>query len=242
MTNNKIKLPERLYFPLHEAAEKIGCSIKDVIHYGAIGALDFYVFIDNFRAPNDGYFHLNMPNHYADNIDKNFGILSDVGWSIYGLEYKSENDNFSPSGYYGKSLHGFFHIWDMSLTGLEFNEAVNLNLVSISSGPETETYLPVDVNFFGYHIDLSRDFICILRSDIDKFINEDSRPESDKTIAKKAELIPALLKMVPELSSINFDTASVSKIVELIEVIAAKKGVSLPETHRQTWQKYLGRR
>ncbi|WP_151996149.1 hypothetical protein [Buttiauxella massiliensis] len=67
------------------------------------------------------------------------------------------------------------------------------------------------------------------------------KPESPKTGAKKAEIIPALISLLPDFKNVNIDAMAVSKIQNIIEGIAAKQGVELPETHIQTWQKYLGR-
>ncbi|HHZ3461553.1 TPA: hypothetical protein ACWCBK_004056, partial [Escherichia coli] len=55
------------------------------------------------------------------------------------------------------------------------------------------------------------------------------------------EIIPALIKLIPEMQDVDLEETPVTKIAEMIEVIAAQRGVELPSTHRQTWQKYLGR-
>lgn len=65
--------------------------------------------------------------------------------------------------------------------------------------------------------------------------------ESAKTIAKKGEIINCLLKMIPEISGLNVDIAPVSKIKEVVEALAAGKNIELPDTHPQTWARYLGR-
>lgn len=43
------------------------------------------------------------------------------------------------------------------------------------------------------------------------------------------------------MQDVDLEETPVTKIAEMIEVIAAQRGVELPSTHRQTWQKYLGR-
>ncbi|HCN9766478.1 TPA: hypothetical protein N6999_004477, partial [Escherichia coli] len=45
-----MKLPKRLYYPLPEAAEKLGCAIKDLYHYAYIGALNISVYIPKIDA------------------------------------------------------------------------------------------------------------------------------------------------------------------------------------------------
>ena len=68
-------------------------------------------------------------------------------------------------------------------------------------------------------------------------INEDN----PKSLAKKAEIIPALIRLLPDFKSADIDMMPVSKIKNVIESLAATNGVDLPDTHIQTWQKYLGR-
>ena len=65
--------------------------------------------------------------------------------------------------------------------------------------------------------------------------------ESPKTLAKKAELIPALIKLIPEMDDIDIGTAPVAKVIAVLEAAAAMKGVFLPATDKNTWAKYLGR-
>ena len=38
------KLPDRLYYPLPEAAEFLGCSVRDVYHYCATGMIALTVY------------------------------------------------------------------------------------------------------------------------------------------------------------------------------------------------------
>lgn len=47
-----MKLPKRLYYPLPEAAEKLGCAIKDLYHYAYIGALNISVYIPKLMLKN----------------------------------------------------------------------------------------------------------------------------------------------------------------------------------------------
>ncbi|HGE8350846.1 TPA: hypothetical protein ACGD69_002202 [Serratia marcescens] len=65
--------------------------------------------------------------------------------------------------------------------------------------------------------------------------------ESAKTASKKGEIIHALLGLIPEFDNVELESMPVAKIKEIIEVLAAEKGVVFPETHAQTWARYLGR-
>lgn len=232
---------KRLYYPLPDAALKLGVSINDVMHYGATGILDFYVFINNLQAPDNKWFHLSLPSDEANNIDC-FGCLSGGGWLIHDVSMKRKDEGFIIDGHYAKSISGFFHVDDTNIRPLEFSETALVETMFLLSEPEKGDAMPIYVNCMLFNLSLERDYLCILGKDIDDLLKKDSRTDSDKTIAKKAELIPALLKMVPELSDLNLDTTPVSKVIEIVEAIAAQKGIHLPEIHRQTWQKYLGRK
>jgi hypothetical protein len=91
---------------------------------------------------------------------------------------------------------------------------------------------------------ITRDEFLRLKGEIaisQSVVSKDDKPEDPKTAAKKAEIIPVLIKLLPDFNDVDIDLMAVSKIQSLIESIAAKQGVELPDTHVQTWQKYLGR-
>lgn len=185
-----MSLPERSYYPLPEAAKKLGCSMRDVIHYGATGVLDLYVFINHLSAPENAWFHLNVPSDKASKIDC-FNCLSGDGWIIHDVFYKKELDGFLLDGFYAKSISGFFSINEYVIQPLEFSESVNLETIFLSSHPETENYLPVDINFIGFSLSLSRDFLCVHSDSIRKI--ESSKAPSHTIAKNQASLIKALL-------------------------------------------------
>ncbi|HCJ7731664.1 TPA: hypothetical protein NV459_004664 [Citrobacter freundii] len=242
----KDNLPQRLYYPLPEAAKKSGCEVKDIIHYAAIQALQLSVYIEHHCADNSAWFHLNMPNSKVCDIDM-FSMLRGDGWGIDFVELKKKSDAFLIDGYYAKSISGFFYVDGYNLIPLEFNESADVSLVAVSTLPDYIDGDCIDINFQMHNLKLDRNFLCIRNSDLD-FINEnvsmpskDSGFESKKTSAKKSELIFYLLKMIPELSGVDLENEKITKITAMIEEVAAKKGIDLPSTHWQTWNKYLGR-
>lgn len=68
-----------------------------------------------------------------------------------------------------------------------------------------------------------------------------TKTESRKTIAKKGDMIEALLRLLPDFEGQDLDAMAPGRIKEIIEVLAAEKGVSFPETDVGTWSKYLRR-
>ncbi|HFS5811132.1 TPA: hypothetical protein ACH0TE_003845 [Citrobacter farmeri] len=241
-----MKLPERLYYPLPDVAKKLGCSVNDVIHYGAIGALNISAYITLHHGREGSWFHLNMPQSKIDDIDL-FSMLRGDGWAIDFVEFKMKSDIFPLDGYYAKSISGFFYVDGYNLISHEFNESADVSLVAVSTLPGYIDGDCIDINFQMHNLKLDRSFLCIRSSDLD-FINEnvsmpskDSSFESKKTSSKKSELIFYLLKMIPELSGVDLENEKITKITAMIEEVAAKKGIDLPSTHWQTWNKYLGR-
>lgn len=241
-------LPERLYYPLPDAAKKLDCTIQDVIHFGAIGAINICVYIDNHRAKDNGYFHLNMPKSMVGEID-DFGSLWGDGWSLYDVEKRNIDDTLRLDGYFSKRINGFFYINSFELTKIEFDASSDLNLMSVSTGSESGYNDCIDVNFLTESLSIDSKFLCVKNEDIYNFKEVTKVPvkehktsdEAPKTVAKKTELIIALLKLIPEFSDVDPYEMSAKKIAELIEVVAAQKGIIIPKIHSQTLASYLGR-
>ncbi|HCT6499997.1 hypothetical protein ACWM6M_24590 [Klebsiella quasivariicola] len=236
-----MKLPERMYYPLPEAAEKLGCKVSDIYHFAYIGVVDISVFIPSYK--NDNLLII-LPSGLINEVDNDFGgVLGDDKWSIFGIEFRQEG---AMSGYYAKSISGFFYVWRDFFALAEFNRGVDLIKVpSLTTKPEAEGG-EVEIASMQGGIELDSRYLCIMASDLEKIKEVGSLPikkiDSPKTIAKKGELISALIKMNPELSDIDLDNTPVSKVIMIIETAAASKGVELPPTDKNTWAKYLGRK
>lgn len=243
--DDKIKLPERLYYPLPEAAKKIGsgCEVKDVIHYGAIGALNISVYLTEITPETgDAIFFLDatrftedksLPSHFfGDNF-----LIGDV------------HLNDRPLGWCASVLKGFFFIKSVSLIGAEFDiegGKIKIDFISTSTkdGDGVEIYF---MNKKGF-IEVPFNRLCVMANEISNIRSSGSMPvfsddkkETDKTIAKKENLIKALLTLVPEFSDVDIESLAVSKIKHIAEVAASARGIDFPKTDLGTWSKYLER-
>ncbi len=235
-----MKLPERMYYPLPEAAEKLGCKVSDIYHFAYIGVIDISVFIPSFKGDE---LLIIMPSELINEIDNDFGVLGNDKWGVFDIEFREKG---AMSGYYAKSISGFFYVWRDSFALAEFTRDVDLiKTPSLTTRPEAEGGEVEIANMHG-GIELDSRYLCIMASDLGKIKEVGSLPikkiETPKTIAKKGEIISALIKMNPELSDIDLDTTPVSKVIMIIEAAAASKGVELPPTDKNTWAKYLGRK
>lgn len=109
----------------------------------------------------------------------------------------------------------------------------------------TQTISTEDLWVTKYDIEriISADFDFDKLSFVDKVENPstNTKSESGKTIAKKGEMIEALLKLIPEFSSEDVEEMAPAKIKNLVEAVASERGVAFPETDLGTWSKYLRR-
>ncbi|ADM96481.1 hypothetical protein Dda3937_01589 [Dickeya dadantii 3937] len=238
-----VKKPERLYYPLHEAAEKLECSIKDIIHYGAIGALCISVYMFNNKGDNQSDIF------YLDALK--FKVDDDLPSHFLGDKYLIADIHFnhSPYGWCASFLKGFFYINAVSLTLAEFE--INSGSIKIDKLSTAKNALDsIDIYFMNdeglYELPISR--LCVMAEEIDNinqavkinaFINQEK--ESDKTVAKKEVLIKSLLRLIPDFYDVDIEAMPVKKIKELLEVTAAQKGIDFPKTDLGTWSKYLER-
>jgi hypothetical protein len=50
-----------------------------------------------------------LPSELINEIDNDFGgVLGTDKWSIFDIEFRQENEM---TGYYAKSISGFFYVW-----------------------------------------------------------------------------------------------------------------------------------
>ena len=244
-----MKLPERMYYPLSTAAKKLGCTIDDLIHFAAIGAIDVCVFVE-FHGCNGGdNFDINLPVEYSESISE-FGDIFNEQWRIDFVEFKEGGTDDSLGRYTAKAIRGFFYVSGAFLTALEFDINKKVKVVAVSTKPSIGYDNGIDVLFpLNNTLTVDVRMMCIKSSDMDNIkdngkitIGENNKHnKSGRADAKISELMPAVLKMIPELADVDLDNEKIAKIVSIIEATAAQKGIVLPDTHRQTWQKYLGR-
>ena len=65
--------------------------------------------------------------------------------------------------------------------------------------------------------------------------------ESPKALAKYSELLHAMISLCSDFKDVDVRKVPVSRWMEMLQQVSAKKGVDLPELHPQTLAKYLGR-
>lgn len=236
-----MKLPERIYYPLPEAAKKLECTVKDLFHFAYIGVINISVYVSSYK--NDGLLAM-IPNHLIDEIDNDFGgVLGADKWCVFGLDFRKEG---SITGYYAKSISGFFYVWRDFFAMAEFTDGIDfIHIPSLTTRPEAEGG-EVEIASMQGSIELDARYLCIMASDLEQIKEFGTLPikkvDTPKTLAKKGEIISALIKMNSELSDINLETTPVAKIIAIIEAAAASKGIDLPPTDKNTWAKYLGRK
>ncbi|VXD02912.1 conserved hypothetical protein [Enterobacterales bacterium 8AC] len=165
-----MKLPMRLYYPLPEAAAKMGCSVNDIIHYASTGAMNISVFIDvDFKNEPDRYIGVgfsnevkNSPGFYDDLVGK---YLKDHGWIINDLEHLERAGNWNHPGYYGKSIYGFFYIGDSNIVNLEFSGDDNILIDSLFVKSSYDSNNDVLISFMGIPISVNVKYLCVMASE-----------------------------------------------------------------------------
>ncbi|HBS2495741.1 TPA: hypothetical protein MAD81_003229, partial [Klebsiella pneumoniae] len=183
-------------------------------------------------------------------ITGEYSRLTGEGWDISGIyEYTPKDDDFFKDNVnFVKFLSGFFFVSNNCLTDFEFNtDAETLKINTLYTGGDIYDTEAVIINsFLGVMFPVK--YLCVMASEFNGLsskLGKMPQPESDnetgKTVAKKGELIKCLLRLIDDMGDIDLDNTPVSKIVNILEATAARKGIEMPDTHRQTWQKYLGR-
>ncbi|MCU7123278.1 hypothetical protein J3T26_21585 [Salmonella enterica] len=234
-----MKLPERLYYPLPEAAAKLRCSVRDIYHFAAIGVLRVSCFIRMIK----GTFLLVIPNCNAGEIDfADGGMIEEMSW-IEGVKTSQVN---GVDEHQVNAFGGFFYLGPDIFFDLEFLD--NVEQISLY---RLEGMIK---GLKGAHIDRIDDPIvvdvrclCIMANDLNNMgsygkLYVQQGIESPIMTAKKASLIPTLLKLIPSLSDMNIDTEPVAKIVNVLEAAAIAKGEEIPSLDKNTWGRYLGRK
>lgn len=205
---NKASIPERLYYPLPEAAENLGCSVKDIIHMGATGALQLSVFIPKWSEHENGKVNIFFAGLYDDlerfSIDDYTGLRGD-GWSISGVykvpvneEIDSDTDSFS-----ARYLNGFFDVDHNSLVEYEFDlENEFLRLHTLHASENHEGYGPITIHSYS-GFNFQSKYLCVMSVNIGKVghsnsslpMTEIEKPEKKYNENKQSKMIKALIEI-----------------------------------------------
>lgn len=237
-----MKVPKRLYYPFSELAKELGCSLEYIYHLAGTELIQPSIYIPSgFISSSSG-----ISIFPSEKVDINAMLDEEAiygdGWSIHGIKKRDDSE----SEYTASDASGFFYIPGSEILECEFDiNKKSFRTMGLDSSPYIEGPLSTTVTFS--LIDFPTKYLCIMSSELHK-LQKSSIPEmpdvkeSPKTIAKKSQLFTSLIQLIPEMDGVDLISTPVNKIIELIETIAASKGVDLPEAHRQTWQTYLGRR
>ncbi|WHP31730.1 hypothetical protein QMG90_01920 [Trabulsiella odontotermitis] len=242
--SEEIKLPDRLYYPLPEAAAKLGCTIRDLYHYAAIGALKIAAY---FPLTGDHDFVVDVPEALDEEIDEEVGgDLWGSYWAIGGLTLKQDADAI---GYRAYSINGFFHVHRGCFMSLEFmGTDEKLRRPVLTTLPEAGEFIEscqiIDVSGT---LEIDPRFLCVMAEDINEIkavgTSPVGQPETIKIVSsKQAAFISGLLRMIPDTADMDIEKTPASKLLEIVEAAAAQKGIELPQIDKNTWSRYLGRR
>ncbi|EIU1712688.1 hypothetical protein L4I06_004518, partial [Salmonella enterica] len=161
-------------------------------------------------------------------------------WCAYGVEFNERTDKLPVNGMYAKAVKGVFFIDGYNLEPLVFSGEDSFKIDCFTDVHREITENEIDFNCLDFCLTIKTDSLRIKSNEVND-LKLKRMDESDKTTAKKAEIISCLIKLIPEMSDINLDTTPVAKIASLIEAVAATRAVEFPKTDIGTWSKYLGR-
>lgn len=245
----------RAYYPLPLAAKKLNCSVEDILHLGATNRLEICAYVQGVEEKEDYCtFNVFFEEEYEEDIVREIRENNSVITDMYEVALFNKLDSMVLKenelkfrSWYANHLKGFFALPSEYLIDIELSILDDWSYLS-----PRELYTP---NNYGRRLHLANiDCLSIPENRLVVFNSEllgfdssttpkypGSGNETPKTAAKKSQIILSLIKLIPDMKDVDLEKTPITKIISLIEAIAAKNGVELPETHRQTWQKYLGR-
>lgn len=213
--NSYTRMQGRIQFWVDKETDKV-CDYATSL-YGIYGLLQLSVrdiYINEENILNDGVFEAS-----------NFVIPIDETHSLADGYFKNYVSEFSHEGWVSDYIDKDSH---------ELRDQTIENMISKDGEPILVNIKNIFVTY--------DEIIRIKSGKIDSSQSvSDLNIESAKTVAKKGEIIVCLLGMIPEISNLKIDGTPVAKIKEIVEALAAEKGMDFPDTHAQTWARYLGR-
>ncbi|HID4134407.1 TPA: hypothetical protein ACXE8V_004861 [Pluralibacter gergoviae] len=245
----------RIYYPLPMAARKLNCTVEDLLHFGATNRIEICAYINDIDESGDEqtfnvFYDNNDEDSIFERVDADNSIITDM-YEVALFKYNEHLDITSNDlkiiGLYANHLRGFFAIPSEYLIDIELSTMDGFFNIKPRDVFTPKNYGPHLLLSNFDSLSVSEDKLVVFNSELLSF-DTSAKPkypgsdiETPKTAAKKSQIIPALIKLIPDMRDVDLESVPVTKIISLIEAIAAKEGVELPNTHRQTWQKYLGR-
>lgn len=237
------KIPERLYYPIPEAAEYLGCSVRDIYHFCATGMLNMSIYLNGISDDDAGFMSVDLGSYgHAPSLDgKAINIVNDYS-GIYGIHYKDDKHHLLTAF----DLYGIFSVPSVSCILLELSNDEFISIGRVDAyGTKGDGEDEVSI-IFSEFVDIPRSYLCIRGDDIKNITKPTplimGGMEHSRTSNRKGEIIPALLKMIPEFSDVDVDTEKACKLADILEATAASKGIELQMPDKNTWAKYLGRK
>lgn len=186
-----MNLPERLYYPLPEAAEKLERPVRDVIHFGATGALNISIYIKHWMETEESKFVVVYDSFTVDADQDSFGDFKSIegdGWGIRGI-YKNNlpESDIAQSATFVKWFGGFFYISPSDLVDFEFNhnsEMITIHFLETHTSEDVSGSVQLN-NLKG--IEIPARYICIMEDDINS-INQSGeipQPSEENTVKRK---------------------------------------------------------
>lgn len=119
-----MSLPKRLYYSLGKAAEKLKCSVSDILHLGATGRIEVCAYVNDIKS---------KPNNLSVNVwfesqelEEEIVACNSIQCDLFTVAYFTYNDKLFMTdgdifikGYYADTLSGFFAVPSESLISLE---------------------------------------------------------------------------------------------------------------------------
>lgn len=232
----KIKLPERLYYPIALAAEKLGCTVDDLIHFGATGQVEIC------RMMSEACVAGIATTHLPDEMIMKQGLYGNLQLGVLNAER-------------GRSafLFGLFTVscaelrdWDMKSGGV-FRGMADLMTPAHSLDEQILITAPIQLERDDSRLYLTAHEMARLTGESfspnpnNKVFTEEL-PEHPRTEKRKSELIATLLKLIPDFDGENIEDMQVNTILNIIESLASSKGIEFDRPDKNTLAKYLGRK
>ncbi|ELY4671713.1 hypothetical protein SM021_002314 [Cronobacter muytjensii] len=263
-----MNLPEKEYLTIHEVAKKLNCEVRDVLHLGVTNRIKIsnYASCDAIRdncnieieiLDTRPYQDPNVDKAEIESLDKIFNkyskrnIIRVDDLILKGLKLISEPAQDDLNYTYTFSAQGVEGFWFSEIESLRNLELSN---ITFEHNPEC-TFETLYSRSSKILLIVSFDNACSVRfsnfvvfmDDYLDFIEHrlNSKPlkkESPKTANKKGEIIPSLITLIPEFRGVDLESLPVSKVINMLEALTSRRGISLPPTDKNTWSRYLGRK
>lgn len=241
----KNALPERQYYTLEDAAQKLGCTQKDILHFAQIRRLYLSAYIEYFDN-SSGELEIDSVHLFeSDMLGSNIYNISSVKLiNNPNIDTEKEGDGFYKYSF--ESLSGIFFISSFNLINMEFDETIS-DVLTVFIAPRTpsESELTYIANTVDQAIKVKRKNLCVHADDLYNFTtNPASLPDIVKDITSPPRATIHQFNMMYSLLRISGLTddqiykISPSELNGRLAKIGAKSGVDVPQPDKATWSKW----